>query len=265
MVRRRRSTRCCYRFDEEEVALHHRLRPGRSRRCRRGVRGRRADERPADRHADRLPQEHPDRARGLRRRRGRPQLCDSGHLPAEDQADIDEPARQAVEDGEYASDGEALFNLELASGAYSCARCHTQGWSYGEPDVPGQGALGWNLTDGAVDRQFPNERRHDRLRQDGSELGAKYGTAGSGQRADARLRPACSPTSRSRPSSTTCGACDGRCACWRITWEPELRGILIVIIAVGTLCGSVYLSSAPTSAPGSASSSRSPGSPAGWR
>jgi hypothetical protein len=26
-----------------------------------------------------------------------------------------------------------------------------------------------------------------------------------------------------------------------ITWEPELRGILIVIIAVGTLCGSVYL------------------------
>lgn len=26
-----------------------------------------------------------------------------------------------------------------------------------------------------------------------------------------------------------------------ITWEPELRGILIVIIAVGTLCGSVYM------------------------
>jgi hypothetical protein len=26
-----------------------------------------------------------------------------------------------------------------------------------------------------------------------------------------------------------------------ITWEPELRGILIVIIAVATLCGSVYL------------------------
>lgn len=26
-----------------------------------------------------------------------------------------------------------------------------------------------------------------------------------------------------------------------INWEPELRGIIIVIIAVGTLCGSVYL------------------------
>ena len=26
-----------------------------------------------------------------------------------------------------------------------------------------------------------------------------------------------------------------------ITWEPELRGILIVIIAVSTLCGSIYL------------------------
>ena len=35
----------------------------------------------------------------------------------------------SVEDGEYASYGEALFNLDLASGAYSCARCHTQGWS----------------------------------------------------------------------------------------------------------------------------------------
>ena len=26
-----------------------------------------------------------------------------------------------------------------------------------------------------------------------------------------------------------------------INWEPEIRGILIVIISVGVLCGSVYL------------------------
>ena len=26
-----------------------------------------------------------------------------------------------------------------------------------------------------------------------------------------------------------------------ISWEPELRGLLIVIIAVGMLCGSIYL------------------------
>ena len=35
--------------------------------------------------------------------------------------------------------GEALFNLDINSGAYSCARCHTQGWSYQSPGVPGQG------------------------------------------------------------------------------------------------------------------------------
>ena len=50
--------------------------------------------------------------------------------------------------------GEALFNLELASGAYSCARCHTLGWSYGQPGVSGQGAFGWNLTGGSVNNHF---------------------------------------------------------------------------------------------------------------
>ena len=52
-------------------------------------------------------------------------LCESGHLPAEIQADIEQAARQSVEDGTYDSYGEALFNLDLSSGAYSCARCHT--------------------------------------------------------------------------------------------------------------------------------------------
>ena len=82
-------------------------------------------------------------------------LCESGHLPAEDQADIETAARQSVEDGTYASYGEALFNLELSSGAYSCARCHTKGWSYGSPGVPGQGAFGWNLTAGSESAKFP--------------------------------------------------------------------------------------------------------------
>ena len=67
------------------------------------------------------------------------------------QADIETPARQLVEDGTYASYGEALFNLDLASGAYSCARCHTKGWSYGDPGVPGQGAV----------RVEPDRRQHD--------------------------------------------------------------------------------------------------------
>ena len=67
-----------------------------------------------------------------------------------------------------------------ASGAYSCARCHTPGWSYGEPGVAGQGALGWNLTGGAEGRHFPNEADLIAFVKTGSTQGAKYGTQGQG-------------------------------------------------------------------------------------
>ena len=29
--------------------------------------------------------------------------------------------------------------------------------------------------------------------------------------------------------------------CWPSTWSPFIRGILVVLIGVGVLCGSVYL------------------------
>ena len=108
------------------------------------------------------------------------QICPSGHLPAENQAEIDAAARQAVEDGTYASYGEALYNLALGSGAYSCARCHTPGWSWGDPGVTGQGALGWNLTGGAASKHFPNEADMIAFIKSGSTQGAKYGTQGQG-------------------------------------------------------------------------------------
>lgn len=66
----------------------------------------------------------------------------------------------------YASEGEALFNLGLesnfAGGAYACARCHTQGWSYATSysqvkPISGCGALGPSLCNGASERQFPAE------------------------------------------------------------------------------------------------------------
>ena len=85
------------------------------------------------------------------------QLCGSGTLPADDQADIQAAAEQMVESGEAASLGEAIYNLELGSGAYSCARCHTLGWSYDEPGVSGQGAYGWNLTGGSVNSHFASD------------------------------------------------------------------------------------------------------------
>ena len=108
------------------------------------------------------------------------QMCPSGHLPTEIQQEIDAAARQAVEDGQYGSYGEALYNLATASGAYSCARCHTPGWSYGDPGVTGQGALGWNLTGGAASRHFPNEADMIAFIKTGSTEGAKYGTQGQG-------------------------------------------------------------------------------------
>ncbi|MDJ0768524.1 MAG: c-type cytochrome [Ilumatobacter sp.] len=109
-----------------------------------------------------------------------PKTCPSGNLPADTQSDIDTLALQSVEDGTYASYGEALYNLELASGAYSCARCHTQGWSWGDPGQPGQGAFGWNLTGGAVNAHFPNEAEMVDFIRNGSVFGQKYGIQGQG-------------------------------------------------------------------------------------
>jgi mono/diheme cytochrome c family protein len=107
-------------------------------------------------------------------------LCESGHLPADIQADIDTVARQSVDDGTYASYGEALFNLNLASGAFSCARCHTQGWSYGDPGVPGQGAFGWNLTGGSEDARFPIQEDQVEFVKLGSENGVGYAPQAQG-------------------------------------------------------------------------------------
>ena len=106
--------------------------------------------------------------------------CESGHLPAEDQADIETLARQAVEDGTYDTYGEALFNLDLSSGAYSCARCHTKGWSFGNPGVPGQGAFGWNLTAGNETAKFASSDALKEFIFNGSENGVGYAPQSQG-------------------------------------------------------------------------------------
>jgi len=81
--------------------------------------------------------------------------------------------------------GEALFNMGefdgFASGAYSCARCHTKGWSYGKPEVSGGGgALGFNLTGGSELRQFETDTQQQEFVAIGSELGKPYGKGGIG-------------------------------------------------------------------------------------
>ena len=57
-------------------------------------------------------------------------------LVEEIRAEVD----RSLEDGEFGSVGEAVFNLGLYSGyragSLSCARCHTSGWSLGSTVVP---------------------------------------------------------------------------------------------------------------------------------
>jgi len=114
--------------------------------------------------------------------------CPSGTLPDDVKADIAESAEIAaqrlVDEGKYATVdaamGEALYNLDLASGAYSCARCHTPGWSWGDPGVAGQGAFGWNLTGGSPAAHFPNEQDQINFIKAGSEDGRRYGIQGQG-------------------------------------------------------------------------------------
>jgi mono/diheme cytochrome c family protein len=115
-------------------------------------------------------------------------LCDEGTLPDTEKTKIDKSAQLAaqklVDAGKYstvdAAMGEALFNLDINSGAYSCARCHTEGWSYGSPEVPGQGAFGWNLTGGSTASHFPSEQDMIDFIKSGSELGQRYGKQAQG-------------------------------------------------------------------------------------
>ncbi len=117
-----------------------------------------------------------------------PAICDGAALPSDTRDEIAKTANNAAEalvaSGKYATVedamGEALFNLNLASGAYSCARCHTTGWSYGDPGVSAQGALGWNLTGGVTNVHFPNEADMIAFVAAGSQNGKKYGVQGQG-------------------------------------------------------------------------------------
>jgi mono/diheme cytochrome c family protein len=86
----------------------------------------------------------------------------------------------------YESEGEALFNMGyddgFAGGAYSCGRCHTKGWSWGEKEEDGGGAFGPALTN--VTSQFPGATMGVRQQVDfvctGSDDGVRYGSSGIG-------------------------------------------------------------------------------------
>jgi mono/diheme cytochrome c family protein len=119
-----------------------------------------------------------------------PANCESTNnvLPDDERQRVDDAATAAaeklVESGKYATVdeamGEALFNLSYAGGSYSCARCHTKGWSYGDPQTAGGGGFGWNLTGGSTVRQFPDEADMISFISAGSEYGKRYGLQGQG-------------------------------------------------------------------------------------
>ena len=82
--------------------------------------------------------------------------------------------RQAESDGKSGVDGETLFKT-------NCARCHTFGWSYGEPGPMGAGgAFGPNLTGGETLRQFPDVETMVEFITQGSEYAKPYGVRGVG-------------------------------------------------------------------------------------
>jgi mono/diheme cytochrome c family protein len=86
---------------------------------------------------------------------------------ADAQAEIDSLMARAERDTSV--EGEALFNL-------NCARCHTKGWSYGQPEAPGSGAYGPPLYN-TVD-QFPNVEDHYDFVANGRQRGEQYGQQG---------------------------------------------------------------------------------------
>jgi len=78
----------------------------------------------------------------------------------------------------------ATLGLDPTKGAdlfdQFCSRCHTKGWSYGEPETVGGGAFGPNLTNGDTLRQFPDAAKHLEFIQLGSDYAKAYGARGVG-------------------------------------------------------------------------------------
>ena len=102
---------------------------------------------------------------------------------AQGKCTVDDPNSPASAKVRYATLGEALFNLGLYSGfqggAYSCGRCHTAGWSYGDPGQPGKGGRSGFSLDGAL-AHFETPLGQAEFVATGSENGKKIGSGPNG-------------------------------------------------------------------------------------
>lgn len=88
-----------------------------------------------------------------------------------DDADLRERIQQQVD--QFGNDGEGLF-------AANCARCHTKGFSYDEPEENAGGAFGPSLVEGVTLRQFPDRQDHIDFITEGSDFQVAYGERGVG-------------------------------------------------------------------------------------
>ena len=108
-------------------------------------------------------------------------------LTADEAADFDNDSVDTDScENVYENEGDALFNMGyddgFAGGAYSCGRCHTPGWSYGDKGLDGAGAMGPNLR--GTENMFPGGNMGFQQQVDfvctGSREGARYGSFGMG-------------------------------------------------------------------------------------
>jgi mono/diheme cytochrome c family protein len=82
--------------------------------------------------------------------------------------------KKSVEDAKAVlelSEGALLFNQ-------NCARCHTSGYSYGEPKAPGGGHYGPSLRAGSLAQQFPEKKDQIAFITNGVPDAAAYGKGG---------------------------------------------------------------------------------------
>ncbi len=83
-------------------------------------------------------------------------------------------AKKTVEDAKALlelSEGAVLFNQ-------NCARCHTSGYSYGEPKAPAGGAYGPSLRESSLKQQFPDKKAQINFITNGVVDNVAYGSAG---------------------------------------------------------------------------------------
>ena len=170
-------------------------------------------------------------------------LCESGHLPADIQADIEQAARAV---------GRGRHLRQLRRGAVQprpeqrrvqLRTVPHDGLELRRPRRAGSGRLrlephGWEHR-----HPLPRPPGHDRLRRERVRERGRLRTAGPGQRAHARLRRPAHRRTALRHHRIRAGAVMGSmlASLLAVSWELELRGTLIVIIAVVVLCGSIYM------------------------